>query len=274
METFLSYCSSSLQESVPLQWEWHRLVRAPLFAPWPELEASQEDSRQEENAQSCLQWKVSSRGFPSIKLLFSSRHEEVVARWACVWNGSLPLTAGLSLMCHWTKHKAGSWMCRWRTTRCSTPERGRTSAWCVKQHLYLDLVHWCVGNDHVSMIISKFYSSLVWTSDWVFKFMSAGDDRFFSGRFIQRNHTMVRNPGLQVLYSVKNTGLSLTGSEHLKCIFCIVLYMFFHMFVCVYIYVYKSLSYIHSVLLSTYIHTWQYYTCLGLSIQIIREFIY
>lgn len=124
------------------------------------------------------------------------------------------------------------------------------------------------------MIISKFYSSLVWTSDWVFKFMSAGDDRFFSGRFIQRNHTMVRNPGLQVLYSVKNTGLSLTGSEHLKCIFCIVLYMFFHMFVCVYIYVYKSLSYIHSVLLSTYIHTWQYYTCLGLSIQIIREFIY
>lgn len=38
------------QELIPLQWEWHRLLCPPVFAPWANLETPQEDARQEENS--------------------------------------------------------------------------------------------------------------------------------------------------------------------------------------------------------------------------------
>ena len=49
------------QELIPLQWEWHRLLCPPVFAPWAVLDTPQEDACQEEITQSGLQWKVSSQ---------------------------------------------------------------------------------------------------------------------------------------------------------------------------------------------------------------------
>lgn len=51
-------CPWFLQELVPLQWEWHRLICPPVFAPWPILETPKEDTCQEEDSQPDLQWQV------------------------------------------------------------------------------------------------------------------------------------------------------------------------------------------------------------------------
>lgn len=43
----------------------------------------------------------------------------------------ISFVAGLNLAFPFKRYNTGSWMCQWRITRCSTPERERTLAWLV-----------------------------------------------------------------------------------------------------------------------------------------------
>lgn len=72
-----------LQEFIPLRRERHRLLCSPVFTPWPNLETPQEDTRQEEDSQSRLQWQVRV-GFQITLTLFSyCLWKQRV--WDCIW---------------------------------------------------------------------------------------------------------------------------------------------------------------------------------------------
>lgn len=135
-------CTCCLQRPIPLQWEWHRLLCPPVFAPWPIMETPQEDTCHEEDGQSRLQWQVSLLDSPYITPLSSSVAFLVYQLGHCSYcifkaqrlglDGTcffLPFVTGLNLMCHSKRHKPGSWMWQSRTTRCSTCGRERTLAW-------------------------------------------------------------------------------------------------------------------------------------------------
>lgn len=44
---------------------------------------------------------------------------------------TISFVSGLNLTFPFKRYITGSWMCQWRITRCSTPERERTLAWLV-----------------------------------------------------------------------------------------------------------------------------------------------
>lgn len=82
-----------LQELIPMQWEWHRLLRPHVFAPGPNLETPQEDARQEEDSQPRVprevRWHDSShdhRCYGKSILLQNLCHNA----WGCLCNLYLP----------------------------------------------------------------------------------------------------------------------------------------------------------------------------------------
>lgn len=103
---------------VPLQRERHGFVCPPVPAPWSGLPSPQEDTRPEEDRVPILQWEVSRKVFFLICQISHSVRSQVFMS-----SVKRLFLAGLSLMYPLQKPWTGSWMWRWKITRCFIERR-------------------------------------------------------------------------------------------------------------------------------------------------------